>query len=209
MKTAKIITFAHSKGGTGKSTNALNVAYAMKSSGYRVGIIDMDHNQIVAKHNQLRENSGLVGLDVLTPSGADSIKKFVTKGFDYVIVDMGGYDTNDNRAVMKVSDLVICPLNDTFEDRTGFERFRNIVQENGVKRVMCVFSKIHPQKNNMAAMDDFIAPYKRFHTVVRASSLHSKWHDKGKTVFDSVSGECYPRQAECLSLASEIIEELK
>ena len=208
MKTAKIITFAHSKGGTGKSTNALNLAYALKESGYKVGVIDMDHNQIVFSHNRKREESGLVGLDVLTPTGANSIKQFVTNGFDYVVVDMGGYDTNDNRAVMKVSNLVICPLNDTFEDRTGFERFRGIVEKNGIKNVMCLFSKIHPQKTDLSNLEKAISPYPRLQTVVRASSLHGKWRDKGKTVFDSASGECYPRQLECLALAAEIVERI-
>ncbi|MDE4945002.1 AAA family ATPase, partial [Francisella tularensis] len=57
QKNAKLVSLLQQKGGSGKTTTAINIACGIKELGYRVAIIDMDMDNpdaymLMTKNNQ-------------------------------------------------------------------------------------------------------------------------------------------------------------
>lgn len=122
---AKIISFISRKGGTGKTTNAINLATMMHNLGYKVALIETDTNYTL---NTLRKmelyKSGAKTGTLFDIKGsedqviADELKALKSaNGLDYIIVDSAGKTTDEGIKKLCVeSDLVLVPTSLTQND---------------------------------------------------------------------------------------------
>lgn len=97
----KIITLAHQKGGVGKSTLTLNLAYSFKDH-VRTGIVDMDVQGTISQLKPLIKN-----LDIIT--GVNKLSDLQQLPYDFIFVDTPPYLSADLSALFEMSDLVIIP----------------------------------------------------------------------------------------------------
>ena len=97
----KIITVAHQKGGVGKTTLALNIAYCLKHS-MRVAILDSDPQGSIAG---ISEFKGLEGLDLLP---IDQLAKR-RDDYDIAIIDTPPYLSSLLPDFFELSDYVLVP----------------------------------------------------------------------------------------------------
>lgn len=134
-----LIVFGNEKGGSGKSTAAIQTAIALMYRGYRVGTVDLDARQ--GTMTRYLRNRYLYTARVNTPlpcpmhmpidrSSAQTMaeQKAEDMGFmamamdelgatcDFVVVDTPGADTHLNRLAHGLADVLVTPMNDSLVD---------------------------------------------------------------------------------------------
>ncbi|MCZ8214754.1 MAG: ParA family protein [Cyclobacteriaceae bacterium] len=119
----KIISFISRKGGTGKTTNAINLATSLHAAGNRVMLVETDTNYTL---NTLRKmeaasDSGTASFDIVGSQDnnvADELQTIKAKAqYDYIIVDSAGKTTDEGiKKLCLVSEAVIVPTSLTQND---------------------------------------------------------------------------------------------
>ena len=182
-----IITLAHQKGGTGKSTLAWNLAVEMgkkyKEYGYKKFIfVDLDNQESVTMTNRLRMQCGQEPLEIVrfTDDERAKLEEFINSIEDdsLVIIDSGGYDADLNRLAIIASDFVITPVSSDYMEIFGLQKFKTILEElSEIKKetvvVNVVLNKIDPKLKDFTDIVDFINDIKNFklmNTVLRFRS---------------------------------------
>ena len=121
---AKIISFISRKGGTGKTTNAINLATSLFQEGKRVMLVETDTNYTLNtlrkmeafKYKDQKQGFEIVGSQDDTVAD-ELIKIKEGRKIDFVIVDSAGKTTNDGiKKLCLVSDVVIVPTSLTQND---------------------------------------------------------------------------------------------
>lgn len=121
----KVISFISRKGGTGKTTNAINLTTVLHSLGHRVALVETDTNYTlntlreielfngIAKEEGIFEILGSTDHDVADE--LDGIKR--KQAYDFVIVDSAGKTTDEGiKKLCLVSDVVVVPTSLTQND---------------------------------------------------------------------------------------------
>lgn len=119
----KIISFISRKGGTGKTTNAINLATSLHASGKKVMLVETDTNytlNTLRKMEAARE-SGTSSFDIVGSQDnnvADELQAIKEKAqYDYIIVDSAGKTTDEGiKKLCLVSNAVIVPTSLTQND---------------------------------------------------------------------------------------------
>ena len=115
--TLKIVV-ANQKGGTGKSTVAINLAIAIqKAYDGRICLIDTDtQSKTTSKFSEIRWATGIFQPKFsIKPSGL--VLNNIISSFDYVVVDTGGFSTTETKAFIATADIVLLPRSE--ERRVG------------------------------------------------------------------------------------------
>lgn len=182
-----IITLAHQKGGTGKSTLAWNLAVEMRKKYNRYGykkfiFVDLDNQESVTMTNRLRMQYGQDPLEIIRFTDDERVKleEFINSIEDdtLVIIDSGGYDADLNRLAIIASDFVITPVSSDYMEIFGLQKFKSILEElSTIKQetvvVNVVLNKIDPKLKDFTDIVDFINDIKNFKlldTVLRFRS---------------------------------------
>jgi chromosome partitioning protein len=121
---AKIISFISRKGGTGKTTNAINLATTLHQMGKRVLLVETDTNytlNTLRKMELFKVKNEKAGFDILGSHDhevAEELKKLkLAKGTDLIIVDSAGKTTDEGiKKLCLESDAVIVPTSLTQND---------------------------------------------------------------------------------------------
>jgi len=182
-----IITLAHQKGGTGKSTLAWNLAVEFnkkyKKYGYKKFIfVDLDNQESVTMTNRLRMQYNKKHLEILkfTDDERKSLEKFLNSVEDdtLVIIDSGGYDADLNRLAIIASDFIITPVSSDYMEIFGLQKFKLIIEElsklkKETIKVNVVLNKIDPKVKDFEDIHQFIKGikyFKLFNSVIRFRS---------------------------------------
>jgi chromosome partitioning protein len=127
-----ILTVGNVKGGTGKTTLALNIAIARSRPGADVLLIDADSQRSALDFTNLRtQNLGQSDYTAVALDGADmraQVRKIAPK-YDEVIIDAGGRDSSSLRASMLVSDYLLIPIQPRSLDLWAVEQTAQLVSE--------------------------------------------------------------------------------
>jgi chromosome partitioning protein len=122
---AKVISFISRKGGTGKTTNAINLATTLYNQGHKVLLIETDTNytlNTLRKMETFKGENGTAGsFDILGSHDhevADELSKIKENSkAQYIIVDSAGKTTDEGiKRLCLVSDAVIVPTSLTQND---------------------------------------------------------------------------------------------
>lgn len=107
----RVISFLTQKGGTGKSTLALNLAVAAELSGERVVVVDLDPQGTAASWHQSRGSETPV-LIWHTEAGSidETIQRLSEGGFTLVLIDTPGTENSVTRGAMCAADLCLVPV---------------------------------------------------------------------------------------------------
>lgn len=121
---SKIISFISRKGGTGKTTNAINLATTLSQLGKRVLLIETDANytlNTLRKMELFKTTEDKNGFEILGSQDnlvADELANIKeTRKEDIIIVDSAGKTTDEGmKKLCLVSDMVIVPTSLTQND---------------------------------------------------------------------------------------------
>ena len=172
----KVISFISRKGGTGKTTNAINLATTLHNMGKKVVLVETDTNytlNTLRKMEQFKSKSPSNGFDILGSQDnevASQLSEMKEKrGTDVVVVDSAGKTTDEGiKKLCLVSDVVIVPTsltqNDllvTFQTVTDLAPAREL---NPRLKILILPNRIHSATNlytireNLKNLDAIILP---------------------------------------------------
>jgi len=138
-KSAHVIVLGNEKGGSGKTTTAMNIIVALIKAGHRVASIDTDSRQLsltryienrsrwarqmrvaleVPTHFSVRLAEGDVVSEVEAREFAAlaEIVERLGQQFDFVVIDTPGNDSYRMRLSHAMADTLVTPVNDSFLD---------------------------------------------------------------------------------------------
>ncbi|EAN5684229.1 chromosome partitioning protein ParA [Salmonella enterica] len=105
----KVIAFLNGKGGVGKTTLAINVAWCLSKLGFNVAVIDTDPQGSVV--NWAGADCPFTIYQAATDREVYNIKKITSRyKYDYVIIDGAAAISAISAAAVMVSDVVLIPV---------------------------------------------------------------------------------------------------
>ncbi len=182
-----IITIAHSKGGVGKSLLAWHLAIGMK-----VPIVDLDFQRTLVYTNNLRKANGYKKLKIIQPQSPNEFIKLMDNWTEdkHIIIDVGGFDSNLNRAAIYISDIIITPAVDRVTEMAGLYKFHQIIEElsNKMKTNIVadiLLNDVSPSAKDFSVMEELVANLKHFKlmkTVIAHRADFYKTMEEGRGV---------------------------
>lgn len=126
----KVITFASTKGGAGKSTIAAITIDSFLRAGESVRVIDFDKQASLKKWaSSVEERTPLITVskieDLNDAKFADYYNKLVDifeDETDWVVIDTAGSDDFRQLAALAISDLVLCPSGPVEDELLGVQK---------------------------------------------------------------------------------------
>ncbi len=110
----RIITIAQQKGGSGKTTLAVNLAVAAARAGLSVAVLDTDPQGSLGRWFMTRRQAmaGEAGIEFSTSSawGVEYEAEKLARAADLVIVDTPPKADSDLRPALRAADLVLVPV---------------------------------------------------------------------------------------------------
>lgn len=108
----RVITIAQQKGGSGKTTLAVNLAVAFGRAGKSVALLDTDPQGSLGRWFMMRREAGQEDFTFSTASawGVSYECEKLKRDHDYVIVDTPPKVDADLRPALRESDLVLVPV---------------------------------------------------------------------------------------------------
>ncbi|MTI38296.1 ParA family protein [Fulvivirga lutimaris] len=162
----KIISFISRKGGTGKTTNAINLATMLHSLGHKVALIETDTNYTLNTLRKLevfksgaKENSLFEILGSEDAKIADDLAELRTsKSYDFIIVDSAGKTTDEGiKKLCLQSDGVIVPTSLTQNDLlVTYQTIEDLSPARELKselKIMVLPNRIHSLTGSKTIMD--------------------------------------------------------
>jgi chromosome partitioning protein len=119
------------KGGTGKTTLAVNLAVMRSRDGRDVLLVDADDQQSASEFVTIRseemEDPGFTCIRLDGKAVRDQVQRLMNK-YDDIIIDTGGRDTNSQRAALTIANLLLVPFGPRSLDLWTLDRVEELVE---------------------------------------------------------------------------------
>lgn len=125
-----IVTLGSHKGGCSKSTLTVNVAAELARQGRRVLVVDADPNTSASRWIAYREQHSPDRPHVTGIQRRGDLQRTLREfrqGWDVVLVDTGGFDSQELRSAGIVSDLLVAPVRPSSMDTDTLPRFVEVL----------------------------------------------------------------------------------
>ncbi|HGJ5869218.1 MULTISPECIES: ParA family protein [Arsenophonus] len=200
------LAIAHNKGGTGKTTTAVQLVDAIGIR--RIADIDIHHGLSII--NTLRDDERK--WEIIDTSSKERLADAIAnnKKLGPILIDCGGFDSEMTRIAIALADLVITPANDDITEQLGLASFNRtlatISNITGIKVIAHVLmTRTHPSRKNFEAITKAIGELE--HLTIMKSRISNR------TIYTTVMAESgtgvllYP-QKQRLSNAEKEIKKL-
>lgn len=152
----RVITIAQQKGGSGKTTLAVNLGVALARAGHAVALLDTDPQGSLGRWFMARRQSlGDPGIEFATASawGVGYECEKLRKICDYVIIDTPPKVDADLRPALREADLVLIPVTPSHVDLWATDGVLDLVAREG-RQAMIVLNRM---KSGTRLADQVIA----------------------------------------------------
>ncbi|MFV9972355.1 MAG: ParA family protein [Francisella endosymbiont of Hyalomma asiaticum] len=170
QKNAKVVSLLQQKGGSGKTTTAINIACGLKELGYKVAVIDMDKDKPdaymwLAKNNQ--PSNFIYSLD--EKNVREKVIEF-KQGLDFIVIDT---PPNFQTAALKsalLSDLVVIPCSPSGMDLSGLIEAKDLALT-AEKPYKFFANRVQIQSNIAKSLLEFFERYGNFFEAYVSQSV--------------------------------------
>ena len=152
----KIISLANQKGGSGKTTVAVNLAVLWSNSEYKVAVIDADKQKSLTnwiEHRKKYYGDNDIGIDFYNfdiRNLSDEIKKIKRK-YDFIIIDSPPSITFETIQIIKVSNGIFVPVQPSPLDLMATLPFLQIARDER-KKPLIILNRVMPRAKLTEAM---------------------------------------------------------
>jgi len=189
-----IITVAHSKGGSKKSTTAWHLANGLRqakySKGKKIVIVDVDVQQTITIVNDIRDSKKeFKPFTVLQAhSIAELLEIFDVHRNDIIVCDTGGFDKDINRVAIAKADRLIVPLMASIHDVLGLKMFHSILGEidESIKTHVLLVG-VHHKQTNFKDIEEIISNNPNatlLQSKIVSKNSNFKTMESGRSVYD-------------------------
>ena len=210
----RVITVAQQKGGSGKTTVAVNLAVALRGRGVSVALLDTDPQGSMGRWylERLERRGEDEALEFGTSSawGASYESEKLRKRFDYVIIDAPPQVSSIARSIILAADLILIPVQPSPHDIWSAAEIVKLIEDatafkENIKAAFVVNRKI---ANTALGRDVFTAlenyPFPVLDTAVCQRVAFAESAAVGSTVLETEPNS--PAALEVLSLTREALE---
>jgi len=157
---SKVITIAQQKGGTGKTTLAVNLALAfIKYHNLKVAIIDTDPQGSLGKWFMIRSEKKILNnnLTFKTASlwGAQYESKILKQDHDVIIIDTPPKIESDARPAIEAADLVLIPVAPSHVDFWATEAIIEIAKK-AKRKILIQINRANHRSKLIAQTHEYI-----------------------------------------------------
>ncbi len=205
-----IITVASQKGGSGKTTVAINLALVIAGlkNKYRVALVDADQQRSVTETLQGHERDNLTLYE--STEKTHRLIESIKGEFDMIFIDTPGHSNEGMYQAASVSDLVIIPLKPSPLDVRAMAitvKAVTFIQEKYNPGMLCRFlvNMVNPRsvlaQEIRATLEKFY-PFPAFTTMLQEREIYKRSLVSGKSVLEYDKGK--PAAKEIRDLFAEI-----
>lgn len=202
----QVITVAQQKGGSGKTTLAVNLAVALREAGHSVAVLDTDPQGSMGRWFMTRREAGDPGLDFATSSAwgvgyeCDKLKKTN----DFVIIDTPPKVDSDLRPALRESALILVPVATSQVDLWAVDSVLDLAERVG-RPAMVVLNRFKAGTRVSDDVEAALAERKliRAKTVIGNRVIYAETLGQGKGAVERGRGAWTD---EMVALRDEILE---
>lgn len=170
----KVITIAQQKGGSGKTTLAVNLAVALQKAGKSVAVLDTDPQGSLGRWFMTRleatQNQPRLEFGTASAWGTAYECEKLCKTNDIVLIDTPPKIDADLRPALRQSDLVVVPVSVSHLDLWATEGVLDLANREG-KKALIVLNRSNPRTRLNAEISAQVA---KFDADLAQSSLGSR-----------------------------------
>ena len=197
----KVITIAHQKGGVGKTTLVINLAYCFAENA-RVAIVDTDLQGSVSDLSEFLTGIDIVSLDRLLSGNLSE--------YDLVVIDTPPYLSNRLSELFALSDYVLIPTKagilDAMAIRATIALLRQSMELKPVLKAGIVLNMVMPRTSLNEEVKEILSGYGVYlHPTTIGQRVSYTRSPMTKGVF---GGEDDRAKDEVVELASEILNRI-
>lgn len=204
-----ILTIGNTKGGTGKSTIAVNLAIH-RAQTHKVMLVDGDEQKSALSFTDLRGAKNDYTAVALTGLSLRQQVPNIAKLYDEVIIDVGGRDSGSLRAALTISDLLVIPIAPRTFDVWALEEMVLLFDEaqgfNEKLQGVVVLNLAEVQGKDNEAAKQAILEYQELtllDTVIMRRKVYAESISKGLGVM-----EMKPRNVKAIAEFEHLVEEI-
>ncbi len=138
----KVLSIVSQKGGTGKTTAALNLAVEALSRGLEVVIVDLDPQVSASDWRDIRSANAPVVAAPAVPHLERALKAAEAAGADLVLVDTAGRTNDAASAAARAADLVLVPLQPSLIDLKTLNATLEIIRLAGSRPARALLTRV-------------------------------------------------------------------
>lgn len=138
----KVLSVVCQKGGSAKTTTAINLAVEATRAGLEVALIDLDPQVSACDWKDIRGDAAPVVAATPVPHLERALKAARDAGADLVIIDTAGRTNDASIAAARVADLVLIPLQPSLPDLNTVSATLDLIRTAGGRPTRAVLSRV-------------------------------------------------------------------
>jgi chromosome partitioning protein len=138
----KVLSIVCQKGGSAKTTTAINLAVEATRAGLEVALIDLDPQVSACDWKDIRGNAAPVVAATPVPHLERALKAAREAGADLVIIDTAGRTNDASVAAARAADLVLMPLQPSLLDLNTVSATLDLIRTAGGRPTRAVLSRV-------------------------------------------------------------------
>ena len=205
---ALVCSIVNSKGGSGKTTLATNLARAIQLDGNDVVLIDTDPQKTASDWSANQPESYNLPVVHISNAGLlDTDLDRLTESYDMAVIDGSAKLEEGTGTSVRVADAVLIPVQPTPADVWGVAEVASVVRRTGTKAALVV-SRAITGTNLSTEVGDGLSKYDLplFESRTHQRVAYAEAMFEGKTVLDVKAPKA---QAEIQGIATELADLLR